>query len=902
MPSQKPVSSLRSHFERISKPHPNSNPLASRSTTTLPQNSEFDPQEIQKFPRASLDTPRLSAPWQGSDAGTNLSHREDIEHLHARPQRLGLPVTPQRPISMAAMSACSSPPSVNIDPPKFLPQQNRSPQKSGFPDTLPSQRPPRLHLVSAKPPEAYSESHTLPSAGDFVSEDRFEKARKNADKERDGSPLRTSLQNRDLHPGSSNTAKRVVPPPINRADKPQIRWKPSKTESGTALTAFASRSGDRVSPFSTPPSSDEDIRLGVTQQHLDHDRPGPNATVKLTGGRRRTPDALLSNESLSQDKYCKDDTLLTTRTHDARNLGFNTGNDARNKIEIHRPSLPPRKHQENSHQSASMSRSNPGKTYVGPSSVDPYSTKVMASNQRGIRSTNGKSLPILSSRKNPNISQPADPILPNDQSPTDCQSGMEGASDMLHSLDAGLSNTPAYFPDVAKVNRRFPACSAGARSVELGYDARLIDICGRHLCTAGHVARVWDVVTGEILASFCHLEKDVKITSLAFRPATKASEEGSCLWLGTNSGDIQEIDVLSQSINYTKSGAHERREIVRILRHQDSMWSLDDGGRLCVWPGGETGLPSLQRNYKSYRVPRGHTCSVVIQDTLWLATGKEIRLFRPKMGDSADFSVLRLPLGQPHLGTITSGSVVGGQRDRVYFGHADGKISVYSILDYSCLAIVSINVYRINSLAGAGFYLWAAFSIGMMYVYDTRTEPWIVKKGWMAHQGSPVLNLAVDRCGLWRSGELRVASLGPDNTVRLWDGTLKDDWIGERLHSVLFSRTNVASEGDMQDRDVGYCTFREISALVVTWNAGATTPAHLRYDEADSRFFPDLLQSTDSPDLLVFGFQELVDLEDKRLTASMYLALRRRFRLAANIPQKHFLKVVRRGIRQSKNI
>ena len=74
----------------------------------------------------------------------------------------------------------------------------------------------------------------------------------------------------------------------------------------------------------------------------------------------------------------------------------------------------------------------------------------------------------------------------------------------------------------------------------------------------------------------------------------------------------------------------------------------------------------------------------------------------------------------------------------------------------------------------------------------------------------------------------------------------------------------------MQDRDIEYCSFREITALVVTWNAGAVTPTHLRYEESEPHFFQTILQSVASPDLLVFGFQELVDLEDKKLTASLY--------------------------------
>ncbi len=54
----------------------------------------------------------------------------------------------------------------------------------------------------------------------------------------------------------------------------------------------------------------------------------------------------------------------------------------------------------------------------------------------------------------------------------------------------------------------------------------------------------------------------------------------------------------------------------------------------------------------------------------------------------------------------------------------------------------------------------------------------------------------------------------------------------------------------------------------MTWNAGASTPYHLQHSTQDADFFRDLFQSNDLPDILVFGFQELVDLEDKKTTAS----------------------------------
>lgn len=73
----------------------------------------------------------------------------------------------------------------------------------------------------------------------------------------------------------------------------------------------------------------------------------------------------------------------------------------------------------------------------------------------------------------------------------------------------------------------------------------------------------------------------------------------------------------------------------------------------------------------------------------------------------------------------------------------------------------------------------------------------------------------------------------------------------------------------MQNHEAEFSKLTPIKTLVMTWNAGASTPYHLRQDENDAVFFRDLIRSSDAPDILVFGFQELVDLEDKKTTASM---------------------------------
>jgi hypothetical protein len=276
--------------------------------------------------------------------------------------------------------------------------------------------------------------------------------------------------------------------------------------------------------------------------------------------------------------------------------------------------------------------------------------------------------------------------------------------------------------------------------------------------------------------SLAHTE-GIKIVSVAFKATSEVDEDGARLWLGNNIGEIVEVDVASQSIVTIKANAHTRREIIKIYRHSNEMWTLDDGGTLHLWASENGGSPSLTNPQQSFRVPKGHTFSLVIGDELWHAAGKDIRIMVPSLDGTAQFQVLQRPLNQPGAGDVTSGTTIGTQPSRVYFGHVDGKVSIYSRDDYSCLGVINISIYKITSLAGIGGNLWAGFSTGMIYVYDTASTPWVVKKDWRAHQ-DPLLGLIVDRSSFWKLDRAQVISLGQDNMLRAWDGLLEDDWIG----------------------------------------------------------------------------------------------------------------------------
>jgi len=401
----------------------------------------------------------------------------------------------------------------------------------------------------------------------------------------------------------------------------------------------------------------------------------------------------------------------------------------------------------------------------------------------------------------------------------------------------------------------------GVQEISTKYDARLFDVCGENVVTSGQLTRVWNLTDGEMVMSLNHTE-GVKATSVAFKPAANPQDEGWTVWIGLSSGELMEVDVATHGIINSKGNVHSRREVTRIYRYHNELWSLDELGTLLVWGPDETGVPNVSGNaHQSYKLPREHTFSMVVGSELWHATGKEIRVFAPTIDGRTQFQVLIRPLIADGAGDVTSGTQVKTQPGKVFFGHSDGKVSIYSTKDYSQLGILSISTWKMNSLVGVGNRIWVGYNSGRICVYDIGETPWTVLKDWPAHTtGNAVVGLKSDSASAFKLDRIQVLSLGGDNKIKAWDGLLEDDWI----------------EDEMKSKDTEYCDFDELSAMVFTWNAGASTPSSLRYSQDDGNFFPNLFRSSGAPDILVFGFQELVDLEDKAATAKRFLKVKKK--------------------------
>jgi hypothetical protein len=79
------------------------------------------------------------------------------------------------------------------------------------------------------------------------------------------------------------------------------------------------------------------------------------------------------------------------------------------------------------------------------------------------------------------------------------------------------------------------------------------------------------------------------------------------------------------------------------------------------------------------------------------------------------------------------------------------------------------------------------------------------------------------------------------------------------------------AETELLKRESQFSTFRPLKVLIVTWNIDAARPEQLTGTESNATFIEQVLTSVDKPDIVTFGFQELIDLESRRMTAKTVL-------------------------------
>ncbi|GAA5986711.1 hypothetical protein JCM11641_007746 [Rhodosporidiobolus odoratus] len=454
--------------------------------------------------------------------------------------------------------------------------------------------------------------------------------------------------------------------------------------------------------------------------------------------------------------------------------------------------------------------------------------------------------------------------------------GEDGSSD--EDEEDNILARSQEFPDSTFANRR-PPVLRNRRPVQTTHGLSAFAVRGHLVVTAHHRLHFWNPSASSASSDLVIANDQQKFLAVEFRAAdeTTPDDDGRLLWCGTKDGTLYEVDTEHRVVVQLRQKLHVGA-VNWIFRVGRAMVTIDDMGKVLYWgtsraPDGSERAPELSAGpHKAQRMTgEKQTWAAMIGDELWASSGPttkpgssavlmrspQIRVYDPSSAKEGAFSVLPRPVVTPesagHIGAVTCHAIVPHQDHLVYLGHDNGYISVWDRASYAYLLVQRISPYSISALCGVRKYLWAGFRTGVVQVLDVSSEPWVVNKAWKAHK-DPVIRLTVDPASLWKDETLQVASAS-HNEVCLWDGFLRDDWLDSELHL----------------RQPDYCTFRTIRTLSVSWNIDSCRPSDLHGSTENLEFLQQAITSAGTPEIISFGFQEAIDLENKKLTAKSML-------------------------------
>ncbi|EIN04344.1 DNase I-like protein [Punctularia strigosozonata HHB-11173 SS5] len=442
-------------------------------------------------------------------------------------------------------------------------------------------------------------------------------------------------------------------------------------------------------------------------------------------------------------------------------------------------------------------------------------------------------------------------------------------------------------PDASRASRRPPDIHPHAYStarISVPAHTGMVATSGNRVVMAtGHHVKIYDLSRSDLPLFDIDFKdalewknKDTKISSIAFRWSS-SDRIGCFLWLGLSGGHMAEIDVRIGQVTGMKAAAHSST-VTHLFRYGKSMVSMDDNGKVLIWnPSPEEFGEDLIMAFtqpRVFRIAEKQDWAMIIDGRLWTSAradsaghyaqahnaaagsrGPNIRVYDIFTPGSTGKTVLPIE----HVGAVTSGTMLPCTPGRAYLGHEGGCISVWELQTEDgyprCEEVVKVSVSDVLSLEGVNERLWMGGRKGMITAYEVGPRPWLVKNCWRAHEDLPVLRIETDPWALEALGRLAVVSVGRDEQVRYWDGLLGNDWI----------------ETELLKRESQFSVFRPLKVLVVTWNIDAAKPDMLTGNEGNVTFIERVLTSVDRPDIMVFGFQELIDLESRRMAAKTVL-------------------------------
>ncbi|GAA5926948.1 hypothetical protein JCM10213_005533 [Rhodosporidiobolus nylandii] len=445
------------------------------------------------------------------------------------------------------------------------------------------------------------------------------------------------------------------------------------------------------------------------------------------------------------------------------------------------------------------------------------------------------------------------------------------------------------FPDASGATRTKPYLPDQRHSIQAVFygDTDEVKVSGDLVAiAAGYRVEVWSARAG--MVGWCQVGAHGVASFLEGNTCTSLcwSQSGRYLWVGCLSGELYEFDTAAfvsapSPLSPFPCVAHRRdahpsgQPVVKISRvGRDRMYTLDASGRLVVWlpdvPLGK--LVSLHARSRVVQLPPKAAWVAVLNGRVWAAWNEMqtadgghkhavLRVFHvegPGPARMVGEKRWETRKGGVALGKAMSACVVPSHPDYTFIGHDSGHISVWAADGSKLIDVVKVSLQRITAVVGPSRFLWVGKSNGYIDIIDVSAGTgfgWRVVKRFRAHYGD-INTLQLDSTSLWTASALRVMSTGADLKIKFWDGLLREDWLVKQ----------------MSTRTDSYSRFRPLKLGILTWNTDGKSPDLLQNSgPVNASLLGSFLNSLDRPDLVVFNFQELVDLSDLTLAARTVL-------------------------------
>ncbi|KAG4090197.1 DNase I-like protein [Neocallimastix lanati (nom. inval.)] len=414
--------------------------------------------------------------------------------------------------------------------------------------------------------------------------------------------------------------------------------------------------------------------------------------------------------------------------------------------------------------------------------------------------------------------------------------------------------------DTTKSNRACPTAD-GYNKIELPKHPKCIAFCGQYLYAGVSNLSVYNTKTG-MPSNIVAIDEKIKITSILLVPGQYLVDEGNIVWAGTDKGAIYEIDINTSRIKYTRNISNY--SIIGIFYSGNKIWVVSEKS-VAIWTRNETDnsfkLSDSPITEHSLADISEFDNAYILEEKLWLCSQKVITVLGPYPHfvnkKSVNLKVL--------MGRITCISEAGLNSGELYTGHDDGKITIWDIDNVVAKEVFSVSYYNITSILTVNDkHVWVGLSTGKICVFDSSVKPWKKIKDFEAHFHSGVVQLTRDPfypyalvppyTSVANSALSVVSSLSEDGEVHFWDAFLSEDYINSLI----------------KDQETYYSERSDITLFVTTYNCDSTKPQELLSDEFNKKFFDNWFKVLDSPDIIVVGLQEIVDLESKAVNAKSF--------------------------------